>query len=121
MGQALYVERELIPFAEEGKEIMFVFRDPGFANAPPVAYVTALEPETQVEFRSGSGPNTDSYSATTSFTLSERGQVRSEDLPVGGAALTNPVTVLRVLSGAAAVTVVSPVSVKAEFRTRKHP
>lgn len=121
MGHGIYVENELIPFAEAGKEIMLVFRDPGFASAPPVVYVTALESTTEIELRSGSGPNTDAYTATTSFTLSSRGEVRSEDLPVGGAALTNPVTVLRVLSGAAAVSIVSPVRVKAEFRTRKHP
>lgn len=121
MGQSLYVENERIPLAEAGVEIMFVFRDPGFANAPPVVYVTALESTTEIELRSGSGHNTDAYSATTSFTLQSRGEVRSEDLPVGGAALTNPVTVLRVLSGSAAVNVVSPTKVIAEFRTRKHP
>ncbi len=120
MGQGLYVERESIPYAETGKEIMLVFRDHALAGARPQVYVTALEPNTQVEFRSGNGADTDSFASTSTATLSERGMGAKETLPLG-ADLSVRVTAVRILSGAASVTVVSPVRVKAEFRTRKNP
>jgi len=120
MGHALYIERELIPFAEEGKEIMLIFRDHGLANALPQVYVTALEPNTEVQFRSGSGGDTDAFTSTSTVTLPNRGQKDLEAIPIGGD-LTDRVTAIRIISGAAAVTIVSPSRVKAEFRTRKHP
>lgn len=120
MGQALYIESETIPFAEEGKEIMFVFRDHGLEGALPIVYITALENNCEVELKSGKGADTDSYSSTTTITFVHKGQGARSALPVGGD-LTDRVSVLTIVRGKVSATIVSPNRVQTEFRTRKSP
>lgn len=120
MGHALYVEQETVPFAEQGKEIMFVFREHGLVNAPPAVYITALENNCEVVLKSGIGADTDSYTPTTTISFDHKGQKERELLPVS-ATLTDTVSVLEVTRGKVAVSIASPTRVKTEFRTRKHP
>lgn len=120
MGQAIYVENELIPLAEIGKEIMVIFRDHLLAGSLPVVFMTALQPNTQLQLRSGPDGNTDAFTATTTITLADRGSTNRATLPVGGATLDR-ISAIRVMSGSATITINSSTRVTAEFRTRKHP
>jgi hypothetical protein len=120
VGKALYVEQEVVPFAEAGKEIMLIFQDHGPASARPIVCVTALRPNSQITVLSGKGGNTDAFTATSLLALADRGQKGRIELPIGGD-MTDQVSVVRVDDGQVAVSVVSPSRVKAEFRTRKHP
>lgn len=120
MWHGLYIEQETLPLAEAGKEVMFVFRDPTFSGAAPVIYVSPVASAASVELRSGEGSHTDSYSEISAVANIPLGETRRFTVPVSGA-LTQPVTCVRVISGSATISIVSPTPVTAEFRTRKHP
>ena len=109
MGQALYVEQEVVHSAEAGKEVMIIFRDQTLANAPPYVFVTALEPNSAVTLYSGKGPATDSFTPTTSLIFSQVGEKGRETLPISGDT-TDQVSVVRVDSGRVTITVVRTVS-----------
>lgn len=120
MGQALYIENEIIPFVEEGKELMILFRDHGLAGALPSVFITALENNCEVELKSGVGADTDSYTSTATINFAFKGQRERSDIPIGGD-LTDQVSVLTVVRGKVAVAIVSASRMKTEFRTRKNP
>lgn len=121
MLNSLHIEREIVPFAEVGKEIMLVFPFHGSDGAKPHIYFTAIDVPATVELRSGKGPDTDSYTHTTQITFAHKGQKLAEELPVAGAAVHDQVSVIRVLAGKVAVHVSSHTKVRTEFRTRKSP
>ena len=120
MGQALYVERGMVPLAEAGKEVMLVFRDAGSDGARAAIYVTALRPNTVVEVTSGRGADTDRFTPVTTLTLPNRNQTEMVRVPVSTVPV-DQVSVVRVLRGSVSVTAVSPTRVQTEFRTRKNP
>jgi hypothetical protein len=120
MSTGLYVERETHPFVAEGTEIMFIFRDGALANALPNLYITALENDCEVDVKSGFGGNTNAFTSTTNIMFAQKGQKERVGLPIGGD-IIDLVSVMEVTRGKVAVTVVSPLRVKMEFRTRKHP
>ena len=120
MGNSLYIEQEVVPFAETGKEIMLVFREHGTTGARPVVFITSLTANAGVTVLSGKGANTDAYTATTAISFTARGQKEAVTVPIGGDT-TDTVSVVRVDSGRVTVSVTSPQRVQMEFRTRKHP
>ena len=115
----LHVSRNLVPYAETGKEIMLIANQHYDATSA-TAWASALEPNTVIQLLAGQGPNTDSYTLLSTLSLSERGQKGKLLLP-DGSNVSRPVTALRIISGSAAVSIESPYRIKMEFRTRKHP
>jgi hypothetical protein len=120
MSGPLYVEQDVVPFAETGKEIMLVFRDHGLNSARPSVFITALTPNAAVTVVSGKGANTNAYTSSTSVAFTARGQKEVVEVPIGGD-MTDIVSVVTVDSGNVAVSVVSATPVQTEFRTRRHP
>jgi len=88
------------------------------AAAPPTIGVTATQAPAEVEFRSGKGPDTDSFPIGTALVFDQRGQRTQVTLP-DGVDPTDTVHVMRVLSGIVQTSIHSLTPVQTEFRTRR--
>lgn len=111
-----YVEQEVHPEVPEGHEVMMRWREHGSANALPVVYLHALAPGTEITIYSGPDNYSGHFTSSSSVSLPNVGQSERVEVPISGNP-TDLVSVVRVTSGRARVTVVSASRVQAEFRS----
>jgi len=115
----MHVEQETWPSASKGEEVMLVFRDHPLADIPPYLHVAVLEGPASFEVRSGTGPDTDSYTVDATIMLE---QVNRQDVvKLPASTLTSDiVTTIRVLTGRVTLSVHSPLPFRMEFRSRRY-